>query len=99
MYKEPIKCGLMVFYDVSSSIMIERMRKFVTARSLIHQNNIRYILVGDLASDKQRLVTYDEMSQFASDYRFEYLEANTETNYNVSDTIWDLARTQGRKAV
>jgi hypothetical protein len=89
----------MVFYDVSSSIMIERMRKFVTARSLIHQNNIRYILVGDLASDKQRLVTYDEMSQFASDYRFEYLEANTETNYNVSDTIWDLARTQGRKAV
>ncbi len=38
------------------------------------------------------------MSQFAADYRFEYVEANTKTNFNVSDTIWDLARTQGRKA-
>jgi hypothetical protein len=38
------------------------------------------------------------MSEFAADYRFEYVEANTKTNFNVSDTIWDLVRTQGRKA-
>jgi hypothetical protein len=38
------------------------------------------------------------MSQFAADYIFEYVEANTKTNFNVCDTIWDLARTQGHKA-
>lgn len=75
-----------MFYDLKSVEKIERMKTFVNMVTNNRTNiqfhrayKTRYILVGDLTSNKEekRMVSYQEISDFASEHNFEYIEGNT----------------------
>lgn len=41
------------------------------------------------------MASYQEMSEFAYQNNFEYIEGNTETSFNIQDLIEDVFATQG----
>ena len=56
-----------MFYDVTCISGIEKMKNIVKQYNNNRTNDIRYILIGDLASEKNRQISFDEIQQFAYD--------------------------------